>query len=94
MRALRSQKLDLRVTPAAKALLVEAAALSRRSVSDFVLDSALTRAEEAMVERRSFKLDDERWQRFVAALDAPTARDPALGKLMARPDRFAATDSR
>ena len=38
---LRSETLDLRLTPAAKQTLQRAAAAAERSVTDFVLDSAL-----------------------------------------------------
>ena len=40
----RTEKLDLRLTAAAKQALHAAAAATRRSVSEFVLDSALARA--------------------------------------------------
>ena len=39
--ATRSEKLDLRLTPEAKRVLNAAAQASRRSVSEFVLESAL-----------------------------------------------------
>ena len=48
VRTTRSEKLDLRLTPAAKQILQAAASVSRRTVSDFVLESALTRADEAL----------------------------------------------
>ena len=79
----RSEKLDLRLTPSAKALLQEAAAASSRSVSEFVLESALTRAEETLPDRRRFGLDAERWSAFQAALDAPPRALPRLERLMA-----------
>ena len=50
----RTEKLDLRVSPAAKAKLQAAAAAAHRSVSDFVMESALSRAEEALADRRVF----------------------------------------
>ena len=46
--AIRSEKLDLRLTPEAKRTLFAAAEAARRSVSEFVLESALTRAEETL----------------------------------------------
>jgi hypothetical protein len=46
--ATRSEKLDLRLTPEAKRVLNAAAQASRRSVSEFVLESALDRAQEAL----------------------------------------------
>jgi uncharacterized protein (DUF1778 family) len=44
----RSEKLDLRLTRHAKRALQAAAAVAHRSVSEFVLESALARAEEAL----------------------------------------------
>ena len=49
--ATRSEKLDLRLTPEAKRVLNAAAQASRRSVSEFVLESALDRAQEALPDR-------------------------------------------
>ena len=42
-RTTRSEKLDLRLTRQAKLVLKAAAAASRRSVSEFVVESALAR---------------------------------------------------
>ena len=75
----RSEKLDLRLTPIAKRMLYAAAAAARRSVSEFVLDSALARAEETLADRRLFGLDAERWEAFMAALDASAASATTLG---------------
>jgi uncharacterized protein (DUF1778 family) len=76
----RTEKLDLRLTPAAKQALIAAAAADRRSVSEFVLDSALARAEETLALRQNFGLDAARWAAFVEALDAP---DRALSQVQA-----------
>jgi len=84
----RTEKLDLRLTVAAKRLLQTAAVASRRSVSEFVLESALARAEEALPDRRRFGLDAERWARFQAALDAPPRPLPRLGALLREPGVF------
>ena len=84
----RSEKLDLRLTPAAKQVLHQAAAAARRSVSDFVLQSALDRADESLSERRQFGLDDEQWAAFLTALDAPPRQHPRLRKLLNEPSVF------
>jgi uncharacterized protein (DUF1778 family) len=84
----RSEKLDLRLTPSAKATLQRAAAAAQRSVSEFVLESALERADEALIERRRFGLDETQWQVFLAALDAPTRRHPRLERLLQEPGVF------
>jgi uncharacterized protein (DUF1778 family) len=87
-RALRSEKLDLRLTRAAKRALQAAAAVSHRSVSDFVLESALARADEALADRRSFALTSPQWKAFVTALDAPPRPLPRLERLLKEPGFF------
>ena len=84
----RTEKLDLRLTPAAKEMLQEAASASSRSLSEFVLESALARAEEALPDRRRFGLDAVRWSAFQAALDAPSRPLPRLGRLLAQQGPF------
>lgn len=84
----RTEKLDLRLTPAAKRLLQDAAAASSRSVSDFVLESALARAEAALPDRQRFGLDAEHWAAFQAALEAPARPLPRLARLLDQPSVF------
>jgi len=84
----RTEKLDLRLTPAAKQTLYAAAGAARRSVSEFVLESALSRAEETLADRRLFGLDAERWEAFLTALDAPPRPLPRLERLFATPSLF------
>ena len=86
--AIRSEKLDLRLTPEAKRLLNAAAQASRRSVSEFVLESALDRAKEALPDRQHFGLDAAQWQAFLAALDAPPRALPRLKRLLTEPSVF------
>jgi uncharacterized protein (DUF1778 family) len=83
--ATRSEKLDLRLTPEAKRTLNAAAVASQRSVSEFVLESALARAEEALPDRRRFVLDEKRWKAFLKALDAPPRAMPRLKRLLREP---------
>jgi len=82
---LRSEKLDLRLTPGAKQTLQRAAAAAQRSVTDFVLESALASAAETLADRQSFQLDLEQWQVFMAALDAPPQAHPRLARLLQEP---------
>ncbi len=87
---LRSEKLDLRLTPAAKQALQRAAAATQRSVSEFVLESSLDRAAEALADRRVFELEPEQWEAFVAALDAPPQINARLSRLLQEPSVFEA----
>jgi uncharacterized protein (DUF1778 family) len=81
MQTTRSEKLDLRLTPDAKRTLNIAASAAGRSVSEFVLESALSRAEETLADRQHFGLDAEKWEAFMAALEAPR-EIPQLERLM------------
>ena len=78
----RTQKLDLRLTPEAKQTLYAAALAANRSVSDFVLEGALAHAAEVLTERKYFGLDAERWEAFLAALDAPVRTLPRTQRLL------------
>jgi uncharacterized protein (DUF1778 family) len=84
----RSEKLDLRLTPSAKRTLQIAAIAAQRSVSEFVLESALARAEETLPDRQKFGLNAEQWEAFQKALDAPTSAAPRLAKLLQEPSVF------
>lgn len=87
-RSNRTEKLDLRLSRAAKQTLRAAAVAARKSVSEFVLDSALAEAEERLADRRVFTLDPKSWDAFVAALDAPPRRHPRLERLFSEPSVF------
>ena len=84
----RTEKLGIRLSKAAKLPLQAAAAASRKTVSDFVLESALSEAEERLADRRIFMLDAKDWDAFVAALDAPPRRHPRLERLFREPSVF------
>jgi len=81
-RANRTEKLDLRLSSSAKQTLQAAAKAARKSVSAFVIDTALIEAEERLADRRMFPLDAKRWEAFIAALDAPPRDLPRLRRLL------------
>lgn len=84
----RTEKLDLRLSKSAKQTLQAAASAARKSVSEFVLETALSEAEERLADRLIFTLDAKRWEAFVAALDAPPRRHPRLERLFREPSVF------
>lgn len=87
-KTIRSEKLDLRLTAADKRILQTAASAARRSVSEFVLESAMARAQETLPDRQKFGLDAARWEEFKAALDASPRPLPRLGRLLGEPGVF------
>lgn len=78
----KSQRVDLRISPAAKQMIQAAAQAQDKTVSEFLLDSGLASAAETLAERRLFILDEARWAKFQAALDAKPRKRPRLSRLM------------
>jgi len=79
------ERLELRASPSQTSAIRQAAAATAKTVTAFVLDAATIEAQRALADRRLFRLDPERWERFVHALDRPVKAKPRLGKLMRRP---------
>jgi uncharacterized protein (DUF1778 family) len=79
----KSERVDIRVTPTAKRTLQQAAAVSNKTVSEFVLDSSLSAAFDTLADRRVFQLDETQWTAFMEALDTPPEDNPRLRKLLA-----------
>ena len=84
----RNEKLDLRLTPSAKRVLQSAARATHRSVSEFVLESALARAAETLPDRQRFGLNEEQWKAFQSALSATPRRAPRLARLLTERSAF------
>jgi uncharacterized protein (DUF1778 family) len=97
-RAVRTEKLDLRLNSAAKRRLEAAASVAHRSLSAFVLESALSQADQTLADRHTFVLSKAKWSEFQRALDAPIRSLPRLQRLLSEPGVFdavpAPTDKR
>ncbi len=78
--------IQIRASAEAKAILNRAAALRGQKLSEFMLQSARRQAEETILDQRTFFLDDEAHERFLAQLDSPPA---ASAKARARLNRKA-----
>ena len=81
----KPDRLEVRLTPEAKALLKRAASVERKTVSAFVLDKGLAAAAETLAERREFRLPARQYYAFVAGLDAPAKALSRLERLMKSP---------
>lgn len=81
----RSDKLDIRISPEAKRVLQEAARERHTTISQFVIDSALSTAHDVLAERIRIGLNSEQWAAFTAALDAPAQRHPRMERLLKEP---------
>jgi uncharacterized protein (DUF1778 family) len=80
----RSERVDLRMTPAAKQTLQRAAAVTNKTLTEFLLDTGLNAALDTLADRRVFQLDEKHWDAFMAALAAPPKNNPKLRRLLAR----------
>jgi uncharacterized protein (DUF1778 family) len=83
-----TEKLDLRLTPSAKRKLQLAAKTAQCSVSEFILESALARAEEILFDHQRFSLNVKEWAQFQVALVGPPRATPRLKKLLWEPSVF------
>jgi uncharacterized protein (DUF1778 family) len=81
----RSARLGLRSSPSQVLVLRRAAEVARKSLTDFILDSACLAAEQTLLEQRLFCVDDAEYDAFVAVLDRPPSVNPGLQDLFARP---------
>lgn len=79
----KSERIEVRTTPNIKALLQQAAVSSRKTVTDFMLEAGIDAAENALADRRIFRLDERRWQAFQDILDRPVTNKPRLARLLA-----------
>ena len=78
----RNERLELRLTPAAKAMLRRAAEVENKTISSFVLDKGLEAAAASLADRHEFPLDPKHYDAFLAAPDAPARPRPRLEKLL------------
>lgn len=60
-------------------------ALLGKNRSEFMLEASRQAAEDALMDRTTFRLDAEQFGAFMAQLDAPPEPDERLRKLLATP---------
>lgn len=84
-RATKTERLDLRVSHEQKHLFEEAAAVTARTVTDFVVQSAAIAARDVMADRTQFVLTHEQWAAFTAAIDREPRYLPRLATFLAEP---------
>ncbi|RPH28114.1 DUF1778 domain-containing protein [Buttiauxella warmboldiae] len=77
-------QLNIRAKEAQRTLIDAAAEILHKSRTDFILEVACQAAENVILDRRMFNLNDEQYAEFIDMLDAPVTANPALDTLMAR----------
>lgn len=84
----KRETLNLRIKPDDRGLIDRAAELSGKTRTDFVLEAARKAAEEAVMDRTLFLVDEERFAAFKAALDAPAQPNERLIRTMRTKPRW------
>ena len=82
-------QVNLRTSSQRLAVIDRAAAIRGVTRTEFVLRSSEAAAIEILNEHPVIALDEEAWEAFVAALDAPVALDPAVKARYARTPQWA-----
>ncbi len=85
----RSSRLGVRATPAQELLLRKAAHASRKSLTDFILDSACAAAEQTLLDQRLLRVAGRQYQAWLERLDRPEQDHPGRARLRARPSPWA-----
>lgn len=67
----KADVIQIRASRTTKALLQHAAELRRQNLSEFMLESAVARAEATLLDARLFALDADAFARFIDLLDHP-----------------------
>lgn len=83
--ATKTERLNLRLTPAQNAVLRRAADARGEAVSDYVLRHAVEAAQVDLADRRVFVADEAAWDELQAALNRTPQPARALRKLLSKP---------
>jgi uncharacterized protein (DUF1778 family) len=86
--SLKETRVQLRLRPAQKAVLVRAAQLRQTSLSNFMLEHACEAAQQVLAEQVDIVMPPAEWEAFCKALDAPPRPIPALKKLLTQASVF------
>lgn len=76
----------MRLTERQEQVIRQAAELKNKTLTSFILETAYEAAEQVLVDKRRFVLNEEQWAAFNAALDAPARILPGLKRLMSAAD--------
>jgi uncharacterized protein (DUF1778 family) len=82
--ARKDDVIQIRASAETKAILNRAALLRGQKLSEFMLDSARHRAEETILDQRSFFLTPDAHEQFLSMLDAATMPTKELRTRMRR----------
>jgi uncharacterized protein (DUF1778 family) len=77
----KTERINLRASRRQLSLIRRAAEANDRSLTDFVLDSAVAQAERLLADRRQYVLTEEQFDQFEQLLEAPAGLTPRFDRL-------------
>lgn len=80
----REITINLRAPSARRALIDQAAEISGKTRSQFMLDAACEKAQRVFLDQTVFALDQVKFRRFTQLLDAPPGNRSAVRQLLNR----------
>lgn len=82
----KTERFELRATAEEMARIRAAVELgNERSITEFLLDTALVAAEMRLMDRTHFTLSNKQYKEFLAVLDRPVQEKPRLRQLLNEP---------
>lgn len=81
----RSARFGIRATPVQETILRQAAEASHKTLTDFILDSACSAAEQTLMDQRLFMVSEAQYQNLLELLDQPAGDNEGLERLFAKP---------
>ena len=85
--AAKNERINLRLKQSAKNLIERAATFEGKTVSSFILSSALASAEKTIRDHESIRLNEQDAQRFFDALAKPVRFNKKLTETLVEHDR-------
>ena len=76
--------INLRIETHTRQLIDDAAAVLGKTRTEFMVESARRQAIDVLLDQQLFRLDSERYDLFMHALDDPPAPGPKLRSLLRR----------
>lgn len=79
----KTERLDLRISPARRELLSRAARTTDQTITDFVIENASAAAMDVLLDQKLFVVDPITFIHFKSLIDSPAKDNAGLRQLMA-----------
>lgn len=81
-KATRDKQINVRATEEERAVIDYAASLLNKNRTDFIIEQALSEAQNIILDQRVFVLDDARYQAFIEQLEGPVQNEKGRQRLL------------